>query len=67
MLKKILFLPLRKQRKNKMENNKKKMQPAKKAAPKNKSTKSSGLTPAQKKLPPFLQKAIAKRSSSKKK
>jgi hypothetical protein len=50
-----------------MENNKKKMQPAKKAAPKNKSTKSSGLTPAQKKLPPFLQKAIAKRSSSKKK
>lgn len=29
--------------------------------------KATGLTPAQKKLPPFLQKAIAKKSSAKKK
>jgi hypothetical protein len=74
MLKKILFLPLRKQRKNNikefiMKYGKKdnKMANEKKMPAKKSSAPASGLTAAQKKLPPALQKAIAKRSSSKKK
>jgi len=39
----------------------------KKAQPKKSSSKMNGLTPAQKKLPPFLQSAILKKKKSGKK